>query len=363
MKQREWLLIADDEEVNRAILAELFRDEYEIIEVDNGADALAMIRSMPFLSVVLLDIVMPRQSGYDVLREMGRDERLDKIPVVVVTSQDSSESEVRAFDLGASDLITKPFEPHVVKRRVNNIIDLYRHKNQLERLVEAQARKLQKSNETMIDALSSVIEYRNLESGQHIRRIRTFTRLLLERVVRTSYGAGWNQQAVDLISSASSMHDIGKIVIPDTILNKPGRLTPEEFEIMKTHAARGAELINSIGWMDDLEFLRYAFLIARHHHERWDGCGYPDRLAGKDIPACAIVVGIADVYDALTSERVYKPPYPHETAMSMILDGECGCFPDWLLACFEDAGDDFCALARKYADSPPAYAITARKTI
>lgn len=350
MKESECILIADDVEMNRVLLSETFRGEYEIIEADNGVLAMDIIRCRPNLSIVLLDLVMPGRTGYEVLEMMRSEGYLDHIPVIVVTSEDSSESEVRSFDLGASDLITKPFEPHVVKRRVNNLIDLYRHKNQLEHLVETQAQKLQASNEALIDALSSVIEYRNLESGQHIRRIRLFTKILLNRVVKTPNGPKWDARDVSIIASAASMHDIGKIAIPDSILNKPGRLTAEEFEVMKTHSAKGGEIIRNISWMNDREYLHYAYEICRHHHERWDGRGYPDGLKGDEIPACALVVSIADVYDALTSERIYKPPYPHSVAVSMIIGGECGLFPDWLLRCFQDVEEEFSILAAKYAD-------------
>lgn len=349
MKER--ILVVDDVEVNRAILSELFRSNYEIEEADNGIDAIKIIRAnTPPISVVLLDLLMPGKNGYEVLAKMKEEDLLTKIPVIVVTSEDSSESEVKAFDLGASDLIMKPFEPHVVKRRVYNIIDLYRHKNDLERLVETQAVKLQASNEAMIDALSSVIEYRNLESGQHIRRIRLFTKILLERVVQANPHCIWDPKTIQIISSAASMHDIGKIAIPDSILNKPGPLSKEEFEVMKTHSQKGSELIKSIVWIDDKEYLQYAYEICRSHHERWDGRGYPDGLTGEEIPLSALVVGVADVYDALTSPRVYKPAYTHEKATDMILHGECGAFPDWLLNCFLDVQTKFYELAKEYED-------------
>lgn len=350
MNEPGYILIADDLELNRAILSEIFRHDYGILEADNGYDTIELIRSnRSRLALVLLDLVMPRLDGYEVLKQMRAEGLLRQIPVVVVTSEDSAESEIHSFDLGASDIIMKPFEPHVVKRRANNVIELYRHKNNLEHLVEIQAQKLQTSNEAMIDALSSVIEYRNLESGQHIRRIRLLTKVLLERVVETPY-CDWGPKTIGIISSAASMHDIGKIVIPDSILNKPGKLTPAEFEIMKSHTVKGSELINNIIWMNDREYLKYASDICHSHHERWDGRGYPDGLKGEEIPLAALVVGVADVYDALTSERVYKPAFSHDTAVKMILNGECGLFPDWLLNCFIKVQHSFDQLAREYAD-------------
>lgn len=350
MGEHDYVLIADDMEVNRAILSEIFCSSYSILEAADGKEALWQVRRHEEeLSVVLLDIVMPEMSGYDVLVAMRDDGILVKVPVVVVTSEDSIQSEMKSFDLGASDLIMKPFEPHVVRRRVQNIIDLYQHKNNLEHLVETQAQRLQASNEAMIDALSSVIEYRNLESGQHIRRIRLFTRILAERISRAGYSK-WGPADINMISSAASMHDIGKIAIPDSILTKPGRLTDEEFGVMKTHAEKGSEMILEISWMSDQEYIRYAYDICRHHHERWDGRGYPDGLKGEDIPLSALVAGVADVYDALTTVRVYKGAYTHKEAVRMICGGECGSFPQWLLDCLLNVEKNFARLAHEYAD-------------
>lgn len=351
MKVRERILIVDDMEINRAILREIFSDSYQIAEAQCGEDALAMLRRDANFCVVLLDLLMPGMSGYELLEKMSAEGLLRSLPVVVVTADGNSEAELQSFDLGACDLIAKPFEPRIVRRRVTNVIDLYSHKNRLEQVVSTQAQKLQESNELMIDALSSMVEYRNWEAGQHIRRIRSFTRALLEAVIQTPYGAQWDQRSVHVISSASSMHDIGKIAIPDAILNKPGPLSPAEFEIMKTHCSKGGEMIRKIAWIDDREYLLYAYEICRYHHERWDGGGYPEGLRAQEIPPCALVVSVADVYDALTSNRVYKAAYSHEEATSMILHGECGLFPKWLMDCFETVQDAFAAAAKRYADA------------
>lgn len=351
MNRRDTLLIVDDMEVNRAILRSLFERQYNILEAENGEQALILLNEyQDHVAAMLLDLVMPVKDGYEVMEQMGRDGLLPRIPVIVITSDDTAESEVRAFDLGASDIIMKPFEPHVVKRRVQNAVKLYRHKLHLEELVEEQSASLRESNAIIIDALSSIIEYRSLESGQHIRRIRLFTKILLEDVARSYQEYNLDARKIDIIADASSMHDIGKIAIPDSILNKPGRLTKEEFEVMKTHTTKGCEMLSGLERMNDKEYISYAYNICRYHHERWDGNGYPDGLKGDNIPICAQVVAIADCYDALTTDRVYKKALPPEQAFNMILNGECGSFSPRLLECFKNVKEDFASLSRAYAD-------------
>lgn len=258
--------------------------------------------------------------------------------------------------MGASDIIMKPFEPHVVKRRVQNAAELNRHRLHLEEMVEEQARKLRESREILMDALSSVIEHRSVETGQHVLRIRMFTKVLLEDVMKHYPEYELNERVITIIASAAALHDIGKISIPDAILNKPGRLTKEEFDLMKTHTEQGCEILSGLDRMDDKEYLRYAFLICRHHHERWDGSGYPDGLKGDGIPICAQAVGIADAYDALTTDRVYKKAIAPDEAFDMILHGECGAFSPKLLECFAHVRARFSELSKKYADghSPKA---------
>ncbi len=354
---RDTLLIVDDMEINRAVLRSLFEEQYDIIEAENGEQALALLRKHHgSLAAVLLDLVMPVKDGYQVMAEMAKSRRLSKVPVIVITSEDSSENEVRAFDLGASDIIMKPFEPHVVKRRVQNAAELNRHRLHLEEMVEEQARKLRDSREILMDALSSVIEHRSVETGQHVLRIRMFTKVLLEDVMKHYPEYELNERVITIIASAAALHDIGKISIPDAILNKPGRLTKEEFDLMKTHTEQGCEILSGLDRMDDKEYLRYAFLICRHHHERWDGSGYPDGLKGDGIPICAQAVGIADAYDALTTDRVYKKAIAPDEAFDMILHGECGAFSPKLLECFAHVRARFSELSKKYADghSPKA---------
>lgn len=357
MKKRNTVLIVDDMEVNRAILCGLFEEKHALLEAENGVRALELLRQQgEEIAVVLLDIVMPEKDGYEVMQEMQQTGMLKRIPVVVITSESSAESELLAFDYGASDIITKPFEPHLVRRRVDNIVELYRHKVHLEDLVEEQSMRLRKSNEVLTDALSTVIEYRSLESGQHILRIRMFTKLLLEEIARRYPEYQLSAAKIGVIARAAAMHDIGKIAIPDSILNKPGRLTDVEFAVMKTHSIKGAEILAGLSRMEDREYLQYAYNICRYHHERWDGRGYPDALKGENIPICAQAVGIADAYDALTTDRVYKAAFSHEKAAGMILNGECGTFSPKLLQCFKSVEQKFAELMHAYADgrSPQA---------
>lgn len=351
MAKRDTIMIVDDMEINRAILRGVFEKDYNLLEAENGQQAMLLLEQCHSrIAAMLLDLVMPVKDGYQVMAEIGSKNWLAEFPIVVITAEDSVESEVQAFDLGASDIIMKPFEPHVVKRRVQNIIDLNLHKLNQDELIEEQAAKLRESNAIMVDTLSSIIEYRSVETGQHIKRIRMFTQILLEDVARCYPEFGLNEKNISIIVSASSMHDIGKIAIPDSILNKPGRLMAEEFEIMKGHSAKGCEILAGLDRMSDKEYLRYAYNICRYHHERWDGAGYPDGLKGDSIPVCAQVVGIADCFDALTTDRVYKKALPPEVAFNMILNGECGVFSPKLLECFKNVRVTFAELSRDYAD-------------
>lgn len=361
MNIRDTILIVDDMELNRAILRSVFEREYNLLEAENGEQAIVLLEQYhASIAVMLLDLVMPVKNGYQVMEEIGVRGYLSEVPVVVITAEDSVESEVQVFDLGASDIIMKPFEPHVVNRRVHNIIELNRHKLNQQELIEEQAAKLRESNEVMIDALSSIIEYRSVETGQHIQRIRMFTRVLLEEVAKCYTEFGLDDHKINIIASASSMHDIGKIAIPDSILNKPGRLTKEEMDIMKTHTVKGCEMLAGLNRMSDREYLQYAYNICRYHHERWDGGGYPDGLKGDSIPVCAQVVGIADCYDALTTDRVYKKAIVPERAFNMILNGECGTFSPKLLECFKNVKDAFEHLTHEYSDGnmPKAELVT-----
>lgn len=343
------ILIVDDEEVNREILKEMFRSaKYELFEAEDGEAATRVIKDTPDLSLVLLDIVMPVMDGFGVLEFMHENKMLDSIPVILITSEDALDSEDQAYSYGVADVIHKPFYPHIVKRRSKNIIELYQNKNNMEiRLKEqeeeirAQEKEIRSNNEFMIEMLSSVVEARSAESGEHTRRIKYFTRIMLKYLMKYFPKYGITPEQADLICQASALHDIGKIGIPDAILLKPGRLTPEEFEIMKTHSTIGSEILEKSFKNRETEFYRYSYDICRYHHERWDGKGYPDHLKEDEIPIYTQVVAIADVYDALVSPRVYKSAYANSMAYEMIMNGECGQFSPDVLECFGLAKEDF----------------------
>lgn len=342
------ILIVDDEEVNRVILEQLFQEEYTILHATNGQEAVEQIEGNENIILILLDIVMPVMDGFGVLDYMQGRDLIQQIPVILITSETVRDSEDKAYKYGIADVIHKPFYPKIVKRRAKNIIDLYQSKYNMElRLKEQEEeirlhqQKIQENNEFMIDALSSVVEFRNSETGEHIRRIKYFTRILLKYLVKYFPKYELTKEQMDQIARASALHDIGKIGIPDSILLKPARLTFEEFEVMKTHTTIGCNILESFKQNQTDEFYRYCYEICRWHHERWDGNGYPDHLVGEQIPISAQIVAIADVYDALVSERVYKQVYANSEAYKMIIDGECGQFSPDVLECFELAKEDF----------------------
>ena len=344
----ERILIVDDEEVNRTILEVMFRSSFHIVEATNGQEAIDRLEEDPGFVLVLLDIVMPVKDGFDVLEYMKQKGLIEQVPVILITSETIRDSEDRAYAYGIADVIHKPFYPDIVKRRAQNIIDLYQHKANMERKLKeqeeailAKEKKIQENNEFLISALSSVVEFRSSETGEHIRRIKYFTRILLKYLAKYFPKYGITETQISEIARASALHDIGKIGIPDSILLKPGKLTEEEFEVMKTHTTIGCDMLKKFKKEEDNEFYRYCYDICRYHHERWDGNGYPDHLAGDEIPIWAQVVSIVGVYDALISERVYKAAFPHTVAYEMIQNGECGQFSPDIMECFELANEDF----------------------
>lgn len=358
MEKRKSILVIDDSMLIRKILFDVLQDEYTIFEAKNGVEAITFLKTNAgILSAVLLDLVMPIYDGFHVLRFMKEQNHLKNLPVLMITAEESEQYISKAYDLGVSEVIHKPFNPNVIKRRIHNLIDLYTYKNHLEALVNKQTealklktQKLMESNEMMIDALSTVIEYRSLESGQHIHRIKGFTKILLRHISKKIPEYHLTADTIDMIASASALHDIGKIAIPDSVLLKPGKLTPEEFEIMKTHTTKGIEILYHLHNIDNLQYLKYCYDICLHHHERWDGLGYPDGLSRNQIPISAQAVSIADVYDALTHKRVYKPAYPQNKAAEMIINGECGTFSPALLNCFIQALPELKKLSKEYSD-------------
>lgn len=343
------LLIVDDQLTNRAILREIFREDYTILEAENGEAAIQQIMEHGRkINAMLLDIVMPVMNGFEVLKKMKDLGMLPFIPVIMITGDSEKEVEQRGFFEGASEFIAKPFEPPIVYKRVQNVVDLYTYKNHLENLVTKQTKKiriqsdkLREMNNQLIECLSTAVEFRSMESGDHVRRIRGLTKILAKCVRETYPEYGLDDEKIEKISAAAVLHDVGKIAIEDKILLKPGRLTKEEFEIMKEHTTRGCEIVDTLSFIEDKEFFRYCYDICRHHHEKFDGKGYPDGLAGEDIPICAQIVSIADVYDALVSDRVYKAGYPKDKAYQMIMDGECGLFNPKLLDCFTKVREQF----------------------
>ncbi len=329
-------LIIDDALMNREILREILSSEYTVIEAANGEDGLKLLNQYGLsISVILLDIVMPVMDGLEVLTEMSHQHWLEDIPVIMISSEDSNYIVRRAYDLGAADYISRPFDGSIVYRRVSNIIRLYAKQRRLSGLVAQQFYEREKNNRMMINILSQVVELRNGESGLHVRHLQVLTEILLERVAQITDQYELSKKQISLIATASALHDIGKIAIDDKILNKPGRLTSEEYEIMKTHTTIGANMLGQLSQYQDEPMIQISYQICRWHHERYDGRGYPDGLKGDEIPFCAQVVALADAYDALVSERVYKKAIPHDQAVEMILRGECGAFNPMLLGCFE----------------------------
>lgn len=339
-QKKNRILIADDSDMNRAILADMLEEEYEILEARNGVEAIACLRGQGAdIDLVLLDIVMPEMDGFGVLKAMNQSGLIEDIPVIMISSEDAPDAVERAYEMGVVDYIRRPFDTLVVHRRVVNTIMLYAKQKRLVGLVADQIYEREKSGSLMIAILSHIVEFRNGESGFHVLHINAMTDILLRQLVKITDRYSLTQADINLISTASALHDIGKISIPGRILNKPGRLTPEEFEIMKTHSSVGAQMLRDLPFYQNEPLIRVSYEICRWHHERYDGRGYPDGLVGEQIPISAQIVALADVYDALTSERVYKKAFDHDTAIRMILGGECGAFNPLLLECLVQAAD------------------------
>ncbi len=336
-RRKEKILVVDDSEMNRSILADMLSDEFDVTEAEDGEAALEILgKSADEFSIVLLDIVMPKKDGFEVLAEMNRTRMIEELPVVMVSAETASAQIERAYELGATDFIMRPFDASIVRRRVLNTIFLYAKQRNLLSIIEAQINEKEQNSSLMVDILSHIVEFRNGESGLHILHVRTITDLLLRKVIKKTDRYPFTEADISIISMASALHDIGKIAIDDKILNKPGKLTDEEFAVMKTHSMIGAKMLEGLASHRTNPLVRHAYQICRWHHERWDGRGYPDGLKGDEIPVSAQIVALADVYDALTSERVYKPPFSPETAKEMILTGKCGAFDPFLLECFSE---------------------------
>lgn len=334
--KKQKILIVDDAKFNRDILKEILGDAYNYLEAENGNQAIQMIGENIGIDLMLLDINMPQMNGFEVLKIMKRSQCIAETPVIMISSEDAVDTMRKAYELEITDYITRPFDSVIVKKRVQNTLDLYMNQKHLINVVYDQVYEKEENNNIMIQIMSNILGSRNSESREHILHIKTATEMMLRQLVKVTDAYPLTEADIALITTASSLHDIGKIRIPEEILNKPGRLTDEEFQIMKTHSELGAAIIKDMDFPQDHPLVHTAWEISRWHHERWDGKGYPDGLKGEEIPISAQVVSIVDVYDALTSERCYKKAFDHDTAIQMILDGQCGQFNPILLKCLKE---------------------------
>ncbi len=338
-ENRETILIVDDSAMNRMLLSDILADTYNIIEAEDGEQAIAILQQHASeISIVVLDMVMPKVDGFGVLEAMNENRWIQFLPVVSISTESSPEFVERAYSLGVTDFINRPFDELIVIRRVSNTIKLYAKQRKLTNMVANEIFEKERNGSLMITILSHIVEFRNGESGMHVMNIGTLTEILLNQISKKDDKYYLPYAERDLIVKASALHDIGKISIPEEVLNKPGKLTDEEFEAMKQHTVIGNQMLSDLGFQDE-PLVKVSREITRWHHERYDGRGYPDGLKGDEIPLSAQIVSLADVYDALTSERVYKPAFSHEKAIQMILNGECGAFNPLLLECLVEAQD------------------------
>ena len=341
LQNKSQILLVDDSKMNRMMLKEILGGDYSILEAENGQECLEKMQAEAGnIALVLLDINMPVMDGFEVLKAMNANHTIEDTPVIMISSEDSDAAIRRSYELGASDYVNRPFDARIVYRRVTNTIKLYAKQRRLVQMVSDQIRARENNTDTLVGVLSHIVEFRNGESGAHVRHIRIITELLLHRLLEISSNYAITAEQQDLIPLASALHDIGKIGIDEKILNKPGKLTPEEFKVIQTHSMLGAKMLHDLDGFAEQPLLQTAYEIARWHHERWDGRGYPDGLKGDEIHISAQLVSLADVYDALTSERCYKKAFSHEKAVQMILNGECGAFNPLLLQCLTDVQAD-----------------------
>ena len=355
MDKRQKILIVDDSKFNRDILKEILGETYNYLEAENGNQAIQIIGENIGIDLMLLDINMPQMNGFEVLKIMKRSQCIEETPVIMISSEESVDTMREAYEMGITDYITRPFDSVIVKKRVQNTLSLYANQNHLVNVVVDQIYEKEENNNIMIRILSSILGSRNSESREHILHIKTATEMMLRQLIKITDVYHLTEADIALITTASSLHDIGKIYIPEEILNKPGRLTDEEFKIMKTHSELGADIIQDMHLPQEKPLVHTAWEICRWHHERWDGKGYPDGLKGEEIPISAQVVSIADVYDALTSERCYKKAFDHDTAIKMILDGQCGQFNPILLKCLKELSPRFFKMFSNETDDSIQY--------
>lgn len=342
---RKTILIVDDEELSRALLSQMFVGEYNVIMATKGREAINEIsKHMKDIAVILLDLVMPDFNGYQVLQVLSAKNITDRIPVVMITAQKDVKVEMACYALGAVNFINKPYVAQVVQKRVSNVIEMYQRQENLETKIKeqkaelyAQQLKLEQFYDKLIDAVSNIVEFRDLETGDHIKRVKGLTKIMAQTYMNLYPESGLTPEKINTIVRASALHDIGKIAVPDHILLKPASLTNDERQVMMSHTTKGCEILNKLSEMQDEEQFRVCYDVCRYHHERYDGRGYPDNLKQDQIPLSAQLVSIADVYDALVSERVYKKAYDKEKAYQMIVGGECGDFGPKIFTCFKQA--------------------------
>lgn len=350
--EEKMILIADDAEINREMLKFIFEEQFQILEARDGQEAIELIdEHQEELAMIFLDLVMPKKTGLDVLHHMTAKGHIHRIPVIMITGEATADSDVTAYEFGASDIIYKPFEPRVVMRRTLNLMELFERRKDMEKELDdrmnqlrASQAKLEKSNEFLINALSSVVEFRNLESGEHIKRIKKFTKILLDYVRKFYPEYGLDEEKVALITNAAALHDLGMIAISDDIIRRIGKLSRTDELELENHTVYGAKLLEHFHQEDD-EFYQYCHDICKYHHERYDGSGYPEKLSGDEIPIWSQVVGIADAYETLVSSRAYREAYDIHEAVRVIQSGECGQFSPKILDCFDLAKEELFALS------------------
>lgn len=358
--ERQTILVVDDTPDNIALLSALLKDRYKVRAANNGERALAIAAGQPRPDLILLDIMMPGMNGYEVCKRLKIDPHTADIPVIFLTAKVQVEDEEFGLRLGAVDYITKPISPPIVLARVETHLTLERARQflqdrnaYLEAEVWRRSREVMAIQEVTIMAMASLAETRDNATGNHIRRTQHYVRVLAQHLRHhPRFAAALNDETIELLFKSAPLHDIGKVGIPDRILLKPGRLTPDEFEIMKTHAALGRDAIAAAERCLDTpdSFLRFAREIAYSHQEKWDGSGYPEGLWGEQIPLSARLMAVADVYDALISRRIYKPALPHEQAVAMIREGRDQHFDPDIVDAFLECAEQFRTIAARFAD-------------